>query len=102
MQDLLMPSPTRCMALLSQYIPELAIEKQRELSDELIEANEKLSQYPSTVDEYVDFNLHLNKVDAALPNLDRRFVEIQEMAEIIREYGIRVEKETRAAFSDLA
>jgi len=102
MQDTLLPSPMRCNELLAQYIPELAMQKQHVLGAELKRANDRLSQYPNNVDEYVEFNIHLSKVDADMPSIERRYAEVQEMGDIIREYGIRIENETRKAFGDLA
>ncbi|CAE8588829.1 unnamed protein product, partial [Polarella glacialis] len=102
MQETLLPSPMRCSQLLAEYIPELALQKQAELGQEIKAANERLSQYPSNVDEYVEFNIHLSKVDAQMPDVERRYLEVQEMAEIIREYGIRIDSDTRKAFNDLA
>ncbi|CAJ1374166.1 unnamed protein product [Effrenium voratum] len=73
-----------------------------ELSHEIQAANDRLKEYPSNVDEYVEFNVHLAKIDASLPMLEKRFLEVQEMAEIIREFGIRIDSDTRKAFNDLA
>jgi dynein heavy chain len=102
MQDTLLPSPMRCNDLLATYVPELAMQRNEELSTEIKAHNDRLSQYPNNVDEYVEFNIHLAKVDTDMPSLSKRYDEIQEMAEIIREYGIRVDNDTRKAFSDLA
>ncbi|CAE7211449.1 DNAH6 [Symbiodinium sp. KB8] len=102
MQRMLLPSPTGCFDLLAQYIPELAMTRRAELSAEIQAANDRLKEYPNNVDEYVEFNVHLAKIDASLPSLEKRFLEVQEMAEIIREFGIRIDSETRKAFNDLA
>jgi len=102
MQEMLLPSPMRCFQLLAEYIPELALQKNGELGEEIKAANERLAQYPQNVDEYVEFNIHLGKVDASMPGLEKRYLEVQEMAEIIREFGIRIDSDTRKAFNDLA
>ncbi|CAK8985673.1 unnamed protein product [Durusdinium trenchii] len=102
MQRTLLPSPTGCFDLLAQYIPELAMSRNAELSSEIQAANDRLKEYPNNVDEYVEFNVHLAKIDASLPLLEKRFLEVQEMAEIIREFGIRIDSDTRKAFNDLA
>jgi dynein heavy chain len=102
MQETLLPSPTRCNQLLADYIPLLAMQRQAVLAEEIRAANEQLSRYPSNVDEYVEFNVNLQKIDANMSKTEARYTEIQEMGEIIREYGIRIDTDTRKAFSDLA
>eukprot|EP00930_Biecheleria_cincta_P027502 TRINITY_DN19311_c0_g1_i1.p1 TRINITY_DN19311_c0_g1~~TRINITY_DN19311_c0_g1_i1.p1 ORF type:complete len:4103 (-),score=885.99 TRINITY_DN19311_c0_g1_i1:122-12430(-) len=102
MQEMLLPSPQRCQKLLAVYIPNLAMQKNDDISQEIKVANERLAQYPSNVDEYVEFNIHLSKVDGAMPGLEKKYMEVQEMAEIIREYGIKIDSDTRKAFTDMA
>eukprot|EP00439_Symbiodinium_sp_Y106_P060851 s954_g9.t1 len=75
MQRMLLPSPTGCFDLLAQYIPELAMTRRAELSAEIQAANDRLKEYPNNVDEYVEFNVHLAKIDASLPSLEKRFLE---------------------------
>jgi dynein heavy chain len=101
MQETLLPSPTRCLSVLAEYIPALAMQKQAALSEEMKVANEKLSQYPSNVDDYVQFNINLNKIDAAMPAIEQRYLEIQEMKEVIQEYAIRIDQEARNALGAL-
>eukprot|EP00928_Gymnodinium_smaydae_P068046 TRINITY_DN5109_c0_g4_i2.p1 TRINITY_DN5109_c0_g4~~TRINITY_DN5109_c0_g4_i2.p1 ORF type:complete len:3873 (+),score=1233.23 TRINITY_DN5109_c0_g4_i2:1305-11621(+) len=71
------------------------------LSEELKDANERLSQYPNNVDDYVQFNVNLTKIDANMPNLEKRYVEIQEMKDIIQLYGIRIDQDTKQALGAL-
>ena len=51
---MLRPSPTGCFDLLAQYIPELAMSRNAELSSEIQAANDRLKEYPNNVDEYVE------------------------------------------------
>lgn len=102
LQDELLPSPKRCSDFLSKYIPELAMQKQVVLSTELKAANERLEKYPSNVDEFVDFNLHLAKIDEDMPDIERRNLEVQELQEIILTYKIKLEPDARKAFNELA
>eukprot|EP00929_Paragymnodinium_shiwhaense_P066427 TRINITY_DN33321_c0_g4_i1.p1 TRINITY_DN33321_c0_g4~~TRINITY_DN33321_c0_g4_i1.p1 ORF type:complete len:3770 (+),score=1255.81 TRINITY_DN33321_c0_g4_i1:195-11312(+) len=101
LQETLAPSPARCNTLLAEYIPALTMSRQDALAKELKDANDQLAQYPSNVDDYVQFNIHLSRIDASMPNLERRYLEVQEMGEIIREYGIRIDNESRKALGDL-
>jgi hypothetical protein len=41
LQEMLLPSPTRCLEIMNAYVPKLAVEKQRLISEELMIANEK-------------------------------------------------------------
>jgi dynein heavy chain len=102
MQNLLLPSPTRCWQLLSRYVPELAMTWQASIILELKAANQRLEKLPSNVDEYVDFMQFLTKTTAGLPELERRSGELQELGDIIKDKGIRISKEERGAFNDVA
>jgi len=102
MQEILLPSPMRCQKLLSEYIPSLTMEKGDVLFTELKTNNGHLDALPANVDEYVEFNVQLNKIDAAFPSLENRYLEIQELIQIIGEFSIRVDQDTKKAFGDLA
>jgi dynein heavy chain len=64
-------------------------------------SNDLLSAFPNNVDEYVEFNVSLNRIDNDLVTLERRYTDVQEMWEIMREYGIKVDQDLRKAFGDL-
>lgn len=102
MQETLLPSPQRCNALLAEYIPQLAMQKQESLSNDIKAAQDCLSLAANNVDEYVEFNIHLNRIDASIPTIDGRYIEVNELKEIIQDYGIKVDNDTRKALQELA
>ncbi|CEL99773.1 unnamed protein product [Vitrella brassicaformis CCMP3155] len=102
MQKTLVPSPTRCWQLLTKYIPELAMDKTAELTQQLKEANEKLAQLPGNVDEYVEFMSLLNEVLDGVPDTDRKYQYIADLFELLNQHEVRITSTQRNAFFELA
>eukprot|EP00930_Biecheleria_cincta_P042962 TRINITY_DN29559_c0_g2_i1.p1 TRINITY_DN29559_c0_g2~~TRINITY_DN29559_c0_g2_i1.p1 ORF type:complete len:4097 (+),score=999.81 TRINITY_DN29559_c0_g2_i1:1152-12293(+) len=102
LQELLLPSPMRCTQLLSEYLPKLALEKNETVGTVISANNDKLSKFPNNVDEYVEFSVNLGKIDNAVPKVDKSFEEVQDLLEVIQEAKIRLDSDTRKAFSDVA
>eukprot|EP00971_Amphidinium_carterae_P235203 4667278-Amphidinium_carterae.1 len=63
-----------CVGILSEGWDDLRVDVQ-----EVHSFNDILSQYPTNVDEYVEFNVQLNKIETCLPALEKRYMDVQDV-----------------------
>ncbi|KAF4654403.1 hypothetical protein FOL47_009992, partial [Perkinsus chesapeaki] len=61
-QRILKPNPVKCLEKLQRYIPEMAMARIHDLSEQLKEANERLGHLPTNVEEFVHFTTYLGNL----------------------------------------
>ncbi|CAD7974708.1 unnamed protein product [Amoebophrya sp. A25] len=101
MQEMLLPSPQRCWDLMSAYIPKLAMDKQKVITVELQQGNERLGQSAREVSEYVEYADYLNEFTKKFKVLELQAEEVVRLTDIIKTYKIKLEKNERAAFNEM-
>jgi dynein heavy chain len=76
MQEFISPSPKRCIDMLQEFVPKLALEQTTEILKKVQADHERLKKPQNNVDEYVEFMTDINVIAEGLTKLNTRCSEL--------------------------
>ncbi|WIA37814.1 hypothetical protein OEZ86_014676 [Tetradesmus obliquus] len=93
----LAPSPQHCLAELHQLLPCLAVSAYNTFISRVRSYRERLSQQPSTADEFVAHAALIAEVEAQRPAMDAEFDKVSAHYDLLEEFGVPAPEEEVAA-----
>lgn len=88
LKDSLAPSPDKCLAEISHFIPRLAYTKNEELLAQLSSAIQTLSSSPKTVEEFVGYLNFLRDIQMRQDEIQAKFTAVTDMYKMMEAYNV--------------
>lgn len=98
LQEILAPSPERCLQGIRDLLPVLAREKTKMFHDNVVHAHDNIANQPAVIDDFVRFLDHLEDVNRRLGDFEQKFGDIKEIYALIEDRKIPVTQEELAFF----
>lgn len=97
----MIPSPTNCLHLLRELLPELGKELLHAYMEEIRAVEDQMTAPCSTPEEYSQKLSHLEAAQAAEKTMERRCLEVQDLYRLIQDYTIPIAAPEAKEFAEL-